>query len=308
MAAQHGGGDFGRRRSGGASGRPEQSAPVACGLLATVIGSMILIGMLTDRAHPVLASMPADADDATVFFPAKLKVLRAGVREGVLEVVFSITGRATGSITIDYQAAGRFHRMVAGVGPPQEGEKRVTVLEPLGDGQRAARSGIINAAFAGNSTTQADAIRLRAGKGRSQLRFERLTFADGRLSIAGTINSRVSGVVRLRASYRDSDGTIGVWTARVAAAKGAWNLDEKLPAPATADPNAYLSIQFTGQENAVGGPYGGEQLGKSLGNLVDMTQPSPSEDEEDQFSADGQAGCDGEAEDECAEEEENEEP
>ena len=40
--------------------------------------------------------------------------------------------------------------------------------------------------------------------------------------------------------------------------------DDQLPAAVAVDPNAYLTIQFAGTANAPGGPYRGEQLGKSL--------------------------------------------
>ncbi|MEJ7797021.1 MAG: hypothetical protein WKF42_00885 [Solirubrobacteraceae bacterium] len=285
-----------------------RQASVARGLLPAILVAVavIAIGVLIARASSVSAASRAHEADASLYFPAKLKVLRATVRNGTLEMLLSITGRATGAITVDYQAAGRFHRTFAAVGPPQEGEKRVAVSQPLADHQRAVETGIVNAAFAGNETTQADSARLRAAKGRSRLTLERLTFVDGRVAVAGSIDERVSGIVRLRASYLDSDGSTGVWNGRAAVERGAWGLDEKLPAAATDDPNAYLSMQFTGQKNAPGGPYRGEQIGKSLGNLEMMRPPPPTDDGKQPLPDDPDA-CGGADEDECGEGDDSEE-
>ena len=200
-------------------------------------------------------------------FPAKLKVLRASIRDGKLDALFSITGRATGSITVDYQAAEAFNRYRADVGAAREGEKRVRLVRPLNARQRKLPTGIINAGFAGNATTQADSLRLRAANGASRLVRDRLSFSGGRLEVGGTINRNVSGVVRLRVTYLDAHGSLGEWTGRTTVTGGAWNLAEALPPAAAADPNAYLTTQFTGDKDAAGGPYRGEQDGKSIGNL-----------------------------------------
>ena len=73
-------------------------------------------------------------------------------------------------------------------------------------------------------------------------------------------------MVRLRASYVASDGSLATWTGSAAVSRGRWSLDQLLPAAAASDPNAYLTIQFTGDRTAAGGPYRGEQIGKGLGN------------------------------------------
>lgn len=235
----------------------------------------VAMALLIARAAPGSAATLSDEADESLYFPAKLKVLRATVRHGTLEALLSITGRATGALTIDYQAASQFQRSSVAVGPAQEGEKRVAVSQPLAGRQRAVQTGIINATFAGDATTQPDSTRLRAANGRSGLILDRLTFADGRLGVSGSINRRVSGIVRLRASYLDLDGSTGLWNGRAAVIDGTWALNEKLPAAVTFDPNAYLTIQFTGQKDAPGGPFRGDQIGKSLGNLADVTFTPP---------------------------------
>lgn len=200
-------------------------------------------------------------------FPAKLKVLRASVTRGVLSALFSITGRATGSLKIDYQSAGRFRRFTIDIGAVREGEKRVELTAPL-DGAQARRStGILNVAYDGNDTTLSDRLRLRAASGRTVLRRETLSFAQGRLAVAGTVHRDVSGIVRLRVTFEAADGSNGVWEGRTRVSDGRWRLDEQLPAAVASDPDAYLTLQFTGDLDARGGPYRGEQDGKGLGNL-----------------------------------------
>ena len=107
-------------------------------------------------------------------FPAKLKVLRASVTAGKLDALFSITGRATGNITVDYQAGGQFARYLAELGPARGGEKRVRLLMPLNARQRNLSTGILNVGYAGNAATQADSLRLRAANGLSRLLQEQL--------------------------------------------------------------------------------------------------------------------------------------
>ena len=270
---------------------PQQASVGLDAAALSISLAVIVVGVLSAQAHTVSAAATG-SDEAVevVYYPAKLKVLRATVRNGVLEAVLSITGRATGTITVDYQAAGQFSRSFAAAGPSQEGEKRIVLSRPLVGRQRAVQTGIINASFAGDATTQPDSTRLRAGKGRTGLKLDRATFEDGRLSVAGSIDRRVSGTVHLRASYRDVDGSIALWTGRAAIAQGAWALDQKLPVLATFDPNAYLTLHFTGQKDAPGGPYRGEQIGKSLGNLEVVTFSPPSGDDDT---------CGGVPEDEC---------
>lgn len=200
-------------------------------------------------------------------FPAKLKVERASIRGGVLDALFSVTGRATGELTIDYQAAGKFTRYTVDVGPAQEGEKLVSLVRELDADQRRRSSGILNIAFGGNAAAKPDEVRVRAANGPSRLARESLSFAQGRLQVAGTIDDDVSGIVRLRATYLAADGSAGMWEGRAQVDDGRWSADAQLPAGASADPNAYLTMQFTGDLDAPGGPYRGEQDGKSLGNL-----------------------------------------
>ncbi len=221
---------------------------------------------LAPRPASSSAQLPARSSGGAKF-PAKLKVKRASVKGGRLDVLFSITGRATGKLTIDYQAAGRFERYTVDVGTAREGEKPVRLSARLHARQRGRSSGILNVSYAGNGATLSDELRLRAAHGRTLLVRDRLTFSGGRLSVGGTVDRDVSGVVRLRATYRSAGGAAEVWTAKATIRDGRWSVDERLPSSAANDPDAYLTIQFTGDLRARGGPYRGEQDGKSIGNL-----------------------------------------
>lgn len=200
-------------------------------------------------------------------YPAKLKVRRASIRDGALDALFSITGRSTGSLTVDYQAAGRFKRYVVDVGAAQEGEKQIQLLRQLEGDQRTRSTGILNVSYSGNDATQPESLRLRAANGRSRIQRSELEFADGRLKLSGTADERLRGLVRFRATYQQPDGSVAEWTGRSIVQRGQWSIDEQLPAQAGNDPNAYLTMQFTGDLDARGGPFRGEQDGKSLGSL-----------------------------------------
>ena len=87
----------------------------------------------------------------------------------------------------------------------------------------------------------------------------------------GTLKRGIGGVVRLRVTYAQPDGTLVAWIQNVRVANSRWSTDQQLAPEAAADPNAYLTIQFTGNATAGGGPYRGEQLGKGLANLDGLT-------------------------------------
>jgi hypothetical protein len=92
-----------------------------------------------------------------------------------------------------------------------------------------------------------------------------LSFADGRLRVSGTLDADVSGAVALRARYTRADGTLATWRHDAPVREGRWSADVRAPAAVAADPEAYLSIAFTGDLNARGGPYRGEQDGTVIG-------------------------------------------
>ncbi len=201
---------------------------------------------------------------ARPIYPSKLKVLRSSIRGGQIDALFSITGRATGPLTVDYQAAGRFTRYRLDVGPAREGEKFVRLLDRVAPAQRGRSTGILNIGYAGNDETRPDSLRLRAATAKSRLQLAGVSLTQGRLQAGGTVDARVRGVVRLRVTYQLPDGALAEWSGRSAVRSGRWAVDEQLPPQAVADLNGYLTIQFTGDVRSPGGPYRGEQTGRGL--------------------------------------------
>ena len=216
---------------------------------------------------PTTTTTPPPAPVATVRLPPKLTINRASIHGGRLDALLTITGAATGSVTVQYLAGGQGSTFTAPVGPARQGAKHVKILRALVGAQRRTHTGIITVTYRGNSLVQADTLRSRAANVASGLRRTQLSFTGARLVVQGSVKRNVTGLVRLRVSYTRADGTPVMWIQNVRIGAGRWATNEQLPAEAAADPNAYLDMQFTGNGNARGGPYRGEQLGKGLGNL-----------------------------------------
>ncbi len=200
-------------------------------------------------------------------FPAKLKVKSASIRSGKLNALLSITGRATGTLRVEYHAAGVRKTFNVPVGPAGAVEKNVKVAHTLSSAQRRASTGILTVTYVGNEQVHADLLRSRAANRASRLKRTTLSFSGARLKIAGTVAPQVSGVVRLRVTYAGANGALEEWLHNAKITRGRWSVDEQLPAAAGADVNAYLTMQFTGDRSARGGPHRGEQDGKGLSNL-----------------------------------------
>ena len=202
-----------------------------------------------------------------VRLPAKLEVLRASIHDGKLDALLSVTGAATGKLVGEYVAGGRHTTFAVDVGQARMGAKHVAILRQLVGAQRHARTGLLTTTYGGNAIVQADTLRSRAANGRSELRRTMLSFVGAHLVLQGTLKPGVAGVIRLRITYSQSDGTLVTWVQNARVSNGHWSTDQQLPVAAASDPNAYLTMQFTGNVTAPGGPYRGEQLGKGLGIL-----------------------------------------
>jgi hypothetical protein len=90
-------------------------------------------------------------------------------------------------------------------------------------------------------------VRLRAASQRAELDVEEISLTGDHLSAQGSVTSRAQGIVRLRYSYVDPDGSEQVHLARAEIQDdGDWELeDDQVPAQ-LAQCGGYLSIQFTG--------------------------------------------------------------
>lgn len=191
--------------------------------------------------------------------PAKLQIERAGVKGGKLDVLARITRRASGEVRVAYEAAGRTTRFDAKI---RKGT--IKISRRLPSSQRRSRTGIVTFEWRGNDRVRPTEVRLRAAARKAQLRRRSLSMKDGRLRVSGTISSRAGGVVRLLVGYVDQ-GEVKTWSGRAKISGGRWSSSDKLPEAARDD--GYLSIQFTGDRTARGGPVRGEQDGKALWTL-----------------------------------------
>lgn len=202
------------------------------------------------------STLAGPAGAGTAAFPAKLQVLRAGVRGGRLDVLAQITGRATGAVQVSYRSSGVTTRFSA---PIASGTIRIARRLPAP--QRRKTTGILTLMYKGNVDVRGDEIRLRAASGKAGLT-RHLTLIDnrGRLRVSGTITGRARGVVRIRLEHTAVDGGVGFLNHTAPIEHGRWSLTSILPA-AVAKTGGQLSIQFTGYEAR---HIRGEQLAKAV--------------------------------------------
>jgi hypothetical protein len=191
---------------------------------------------------------PPPAGQTPSAAPAKLKVRRAGVRGGRLDVLALITRHARGSVKIGYRASGRTHRFDA---PISDG--RIRFAQRLPRALRSGDGGILSLAWAGDAAVRGESVRLRAAAQPAGLRRGAIELRDRRLRVAGRISARAEGVVRLRLSY----GVAGEFSFTARIRRGRWSAAVTVPPEARS--GGYLSIQYTGYRGARGGPMRGEQ-------------------------------------------------
>ncbi len=205
--------------------------------------------------------------------PAKLKVLRAGVDDGVLDMLVEITSSAvtTGAdLDVAYESSGKTTRFSVPLssgkaatarprGPrARTAEQRVSIRRKLPSTQ-PKDTGIVEITYAGNSVVSPDEVRLRAADVKASLVRKVTTLSGGRLKVEGTISAKARGVVRLRLGFDRADGTTGFEVFSATISKGAWKVDRTLTGDAAK--GGYLSIQFTGYEPE---NMRGEQTGKAV--------------------------------------------
>jgi hypothetical protein len=172
--------------------------------------------------------------------PAKLKVERAGVRDGRLDVLVNITGRADGELEVEYHAAGQKTRFTVEIE-----DRYVRINERLPAPQRSRSTGIVTLTYAGNEGVRSDEVRVRAARGKALLERRTAAIDNGRLEVSGSISERANGVVRLSLGYVNGAGDLEYLSARAEIDDGTWKVSEPLPA-AAARSGGQLSIQFTG--------------------------------------------------------------
>ena len=168
--------------------------------------------------------------------PAKLRIARARVRRGKLDMRLGTTSRATGRLRAVYRSSGRRTRFAIRI--PSAGAAGApiawTVRRALPRAQRRKRTGILTLAYAGNASgpRPTAALARRATARAPAPHDDAIDDAGPAASRAAPISRRAPGVVRaaprLRRRVRASCAT-----AR-AIRRGRWSLRETLPSKAAA--------------------------------------------------------------------------
>ncbi len=177
-------------------------------------------------------------------FPAKLQVFRATVTDRKLDVLASLTARASGKVKVTYDSNRTITKFTVNIDPKTRNLKFTIRLSKKAT---KLRTGILTLIYDGNARTFPDAVRVRAANRPARLKREVAKLDNaGNLTVSGTVSKLARGVVRIRLDYpfSSTDGTTSLFFNPVIK-NGKWSLKRKLPADAAAV-GGQLSIQFTG--------------------------------------------------------------
>lgn len=204
--------------------------------------------MTTTGAPPAVEPTPSPAAVVPIApplpkFPAKIRVLRNGISEGVLDMLVEITARAVtpgAVLAIDYESSGRRTRFAVPItGTQIKVRRKLPSTQPKD-------TGITTVTYAGNAAVSPDSARLRAADGKSLLVRRVTSIVNGKLAVEGTVVSTARGVVRVRLGYNRADGSTAFLSWNAPIKSGTWKLAQALPAEAAG--GGQLSIEFTGYE------------------------------------------------------------
>jgi YVTN family beta-propeller protein len=171
---------------------------------------------------------------------AKLRILRARVRGGGLDLRLGISARATGRVRAIYRSAGKRKRLWLRIPERGAAPRTWTVRPKVGGGKR---TGIVTLRYPGSARVRPDALRARVAPRRARLRRLLSTIAaDGTVEVRGTVSRTVPGVVRIRFDPDDESRSLH-YRARIR--RGRWALRALLPSTVRA---GQLSSQYTGHE------------------------------------------------------------
>jgi len=236
------------------------------------------------------AAAPAGATSLAVpAAPAKLALERATIDRSakVIDVRAPISARASGTATLELEAAGRTSRWTAKVAAGH-----ILSRHAIPAAQAAKGTGILTIRYPGDADTLPQTVRLRAANGFAELDAERPTLSGGRLRADGTIARRATGRIRIELLFL-SGGQATTISRSMPIAKGAWRLDATLTAAErqTLDTRAgtvQASVLYTGDGphrirgemrsfEVLGAPPPGTETGVSTGTPVPAppTPPTP---------------------------------
>ncbi len=203
------------------------------------------MGLVRQDAIGGLPRSPGAGSARAARKPAKLRIARARVSRGRLDVRLGMTSRATGRLRAVYRSSGRRTRFTIPIPSHDSGAPIAwTVRRALPRSQRRRSTGILTLRYAGDARVRPDRLRSRVAPRRARLR-RTMSAIDGQgtLVVRGTVGRRAPGVVRLRFDAADESGVLH-YRARIR--RGAWSTREPLPSKAAAA-GGQLSIQYTGQ-------------------------------------------------------------
>jgi hypothetical protein len=195
-------------------------------------------------------------------------VLRAGIKDGRLDVYAEISARTNGdAIKVDYHANGRHTKFTETI---QNGRLRID--RKLPKSQSRYSTGIVTFTYEGgrygNDYVLPTEVRMRAASGKARLTPDFFVVGkDGRLQAGGTVAKGARGVMRFNATWdRHNNDRAGSWSGQVDIYRDRngvqkWVLEPTmLPSPARGAV-LYLTVQYTGYlPNRIRG----EQVAKQL--------------------------------------------
>lgn len=172
---------------------------------------------------------PPTLPACTSKFTSKLQLARATFsrKKRTISILAPITKRASGSVRISLNAAGRTKTFSAKV-DSKKGRVRITKKIPAA--QARLGTGILTIRYPGDADTRAQTVRLRAANGKAKLTVTRPTITPtGFLKASGKVSSRARGIVRVQLEYVNrADGLTVTLRRNTTIKKGRWKLNSRL--------------------------------------------------------------------------------